>query len=97
MQPYQLNQQADSPEIVVDNLKRFLRRRGSMKDAAAQLGIAPSTLSTFFKKAETGYFSRGMAARLASTFDLNGDYLNTGNGSLMEFIAPRNVMANYRR
>lgn len=89
------NQQADNPEIVVENVKRHLRRQGSMRDAATRLGIAPSTLSTFFKKAESNYFSRGTAARLATAYNLNADYLNSGIGSLMEFKEPHNVMSMY--
>lgn len=75
-------QTPNNPYMVVENLKRDLRRRGTIKAAAEQLGVSPQTLSTQLTNAEKTYLSDRIAARLANAFGYNVEYLTTGYGSL---------------
>lgn len=83
------------PASVSEAIKRDLRRRGTIKAAAAQLGVSPQTLSTQLSNAEKAYLSDRIAARLASAFGYNVEYLTTGIGELMAAKEPRPLYAMY--
>ena len=72
--------QSDSPKQVAENLKRFLRKQGSLKDAAAKLGVGPTTISNQLNG--KSYFTRKNARRYAAVFGINPDYLVTGIGEV---------------
>jgi len=72
----------DSPAVVAEMVKRFLRRRGTIKKAAATLGVSPTTLSTQLSDAKESYLSQRIAGRLSRAFGLNIEYLTTGFGNL---------------
>lgn len=80
----------DSPSQVAENLKRFLRRRGTLQDAAAQMGVGPTTLSNQLNG--KAYFTRKNAIRYSAIFGVNADYLVTGAGEIFtDHQAPANL------
>lgn len=72
--------QYDTPAQVAESLKRYLRTRGTLQEAAERLGVGPTTLSTQLNGKQ--YFTRKNAVRYAAIFDVNADYLVTGQGEL---------------
>ena len=74
----------DSPVIVAESVKKFLRQRGTIKDAAATLGVSPQTLSTQLKNANKTYLSYKIAKRLSDAFEFDENYLVTGQGKLIK-------------
>lgn len=86
--------QVDTPKQVAENLKRYLRRQGTLKQASDKLGVGPTTLSNQLNG--KAYFTRKNAVRYAAIFGVNPDYLVTGNGELKpEFNEPRVIYAMY--
>lgn len=69
-----------SPQNVANAVKIYLRRSGTLRDAAKKLDVAPTTLST--QLAGKDYFSDRIAGRLASKFGFDPDFLTTGVGTL---------------
>lgn len=84
------NNNLNTPEQVASNLKRFLRQKGTLQDAATLLGVGPTTLSN--QLSGKNYFTRKTANRYAAAFGVNADYLVTGAGELVpNFDVPKNL------
>ena len=80
----------DTPAQVAESLKRYLRTQGTLQEAAERLGVGPTTLSNQLNGKK--YFTRKNAVRYAAIFDVNPNYLVTGQGELRpDFKEPRNL------
>ena len=79
-----------SPADVADAVKIYLRRSGTLRDAAQKLGVAPTTLST--QLIGKAYLSDRIAGRLSSKFGFDPDFLTTGVGSLFKQNPEANVI-----
>ncbi len=81
---------SDNPKTVAANLKRYLRRLGTLQEASSKLGVGPTTISNQLNG--KAYFTRKNAARYAAIFGVNADYLVTGEGELCpQFNSPKNL------
>lgn len=72
--------QTVSPSDVADSIKIYLRRKGTIREAAQKLGVAPTTLSTQLSGKE--YLSQRIAGRLHDAFGFDIDFMTIGKGSL---------------
>ena len=81
MEPFSA-QNAASPRQVCDVVKIFLRRRGTLKEAAQELGVAPQTLSSQLDGKQ--YLSKKIAKRFSDAYGFNPFYLQSGLGEPMQ-------------
>lgn len=72
--------QYDTPAQVAESLKRYLKTQGKLREAAERLGVRPTALSRQLSVKQ--YFTRKNAIRFAAIFNVNPDYLVTGQGEL---------------
>lgn len=86
------------PSDVADSIKIFLRRKGTIREAAQKLGVAPTTLSTQLSGKD--FLSQRIAGRLHDAFGFDIDYMTTGQGSLFgdehkEVILPKSYTIEF--